>query len=283
MGTCGIQSRILEGHVRHWGGVAWEFHACKLLASLVQRQLVSSMPHAPLTFLDLPGEIRNMIYELVVLCPVPILVLNKPGLDLQARILRLAKYAPSLLRASRAVHAEAASLFYGRNCFNLSTQASVPQLFLEQIGRVNAGYIRHVHIEFPRIRGLEAGPARLSTEACAVLDSLQSHCVNLRRITTSQASTAVRLTVLVAMHGAQATAEAVALVDARFRAIPSLREIEIQILSEHAIANIRELAQEHGWTVITETREDGSGRALRGMPVSRRPDFFPYLSRRELV
>src|SRR5882762_3499104 len=95
-------------------------------------------------FLSLPGELRNRIYELLVLHQEPINIseyLSLPG-ELRNRIYKL---TPGLLRTSKTVHREASSLLYSQNRFDF-TEVSLKMAasFLEKIGRINANSIRHI-------------------------------------------------------------------------------------------------------------------------------------------
>lgn len=61
-----------------------------------------------LTFLDLPGEIRNQIYILLLILPPP---------SLTDPLSTTASVHPSILQSCRQVHKEAKEVFYGSNVF----------------------------------------------------------------------------------------------------------------------------------------------------------------------
>lgn len=70
----------------------------------------------PAGFLNLPGELRNWVYGLVLLDKHPLYPWFKPSSRHHWR----QTLATGLLRASKTVHREASSLFYGQNRFDFA-------------------------------------------------------------------------------------------------------------------------------------------------------------------
>ncbi|KAI0424400.1 hypothetical protein F5Y09DRAFT_324522 [Xylaria sp. FL1042] len=106
----------------------------------------------PASFVRLPGELRNKIYEVTLLRQEPIYV---PCSNIFGLIPR--NLTTGLLRVNKVVHREASSLFYNKNYFNLSHAGPKDVIsFLEQIAH-NATYIRHVMIDFPNFLCLDPG------------------------------------------------------------------------------------------------------------------------------
>ncbi|KFY68143.1 hypothetical protein V496_01263 [Pseudogymnoascus sp. VKM F-4515 (FW-2607)] len=127
-------------------------------------------------FLDLPGELRNRIYELCLL--------HKEPLALWTGFNQRRELSPGLLRASKAVHNEAISLFYAQNRFDftIATPKRIA-LFLQTIGRKNAGHIQHLYVDFPKFSYQEPGDATLSDDSTSIFSSIQGSCANLSTLT----------------------------------------------------------------------------------------------------
>lgn len=106
------------------------------------------------SFLTLPSELRNTVYEQCFLHPEPI----NPWMVFNHR----RELAPGLLCTSRTVNLEASSVFYAQNIFDFTKMTPKDvAVFLGTIGR-NADYIEHVCIDFPSLRDLEPGHFALS-------------------------------------------------------------------------------------------------------------------------
>ncbi|XTI92297.1 hypothetical protein V2W45_1496829 [Cenococcum geophilum] len=159
-------------------------------------------------FLSLPSELRNNIYE-------QLLVLQE-----------------LLLRANKTVHLEASSMLYAQNRFDFTmcTSEDVTS-FLEQIGRNNASYILYICVDFPQFHYLD------------------SDYTELGALTTSLHSTNAMEVKLDALDHPKIVAEALALVDARFRAFSSLQEIIVEVYEDGPSNHIRREMKNHGWTI----------------------------------
>lgn len=99
----------------------------------------------PTTFLHLPSEIRNIIYE-------DVLVL-KDGQAVRCTSKSSKKgFALGLLIVSRKIHREATSMLYSRNRFHFWAEYPLDKYwFFVGIGSINASYIRHIICPFPML------------------------------------------------------------------------------------------------------------------------------------
>ena len=81
----------------------------------------------PLSFLSLPRELRDQIYELVLL---------HEELHVPAYMCNIGRQlTPGLFQVSKTIHGEATSLFYTQNCFStMHGDAEKVAKFFEQIG-----------------------------------------------------------------------------------------------------------------------------------------------------
>ena len=200
-------------------------------------------------FLKLPGELRNSVYELCLLHQEPI----NPWADDKT----LQELTPGLLRTNKTVHREASSLFYAQNRFDFT--AATPEdvaSFLGTIGRNNAGYIRHIYVNFPEFLHLEPGdvtlePGNITLEddSIGIFANIQSGCANLNTLTTSAYSTNTMQLRLDALDNPKIVTEALKLVDTLFRASSSLQEIIVEVYEDGPSDYIRRKMESHGWTI----------------------------------
>jgi len=218
------------------------------LARSVDSQLTKNQQptttDTPASFLSLPSELRNGIYELILLHQEPI--------DPWVNYIRRQELTPGLLRANKAVHREASSLFYAQNRFDF-TKGTLEDVasFLEQIGSNNAAYIRHICVDFPRFLYLDPDHVTLEEDSVGILANIQSGCPNLSTLTTSLHSTNAMEFRLDDLDNPKIVTEALKLVDTRFRAISSLQEIIVEVYEDGPSDHIRRGMTSHGWTIST--------------------------------
>jgi hypothetical protein len=136
--------------------------------------------------------------------------------------------------------------------------------FLEQIGRNNANYIRHICVNFPKFHYLDLHDVTLEDDSVRILAKIQSDCTKLSTLTTSLHSTNAMELKLDALDHPKIVAEALALVGARFRAISSLQEIIVEVYEDGPSDHIRREMKSHGWTISTteHVEELGSDRSF---------------------
>jgi hypothetical protein len=117
----------------------------------------------PINLFSLPAEIRIKIYEelLVLSEPITLEMIRKLSWaffrDLTAskpHTSRLSSLYPALLLSNKRAHSEASPVLYSRNRFRLQdlpvhgTHVTIIALFLDQIGRRNASFLRYIYIPF---------------------------------------------------------------------------------------------------------------------------------------
>ncbi|KAL2817744.1 hypothetical protein BDW59DRAFT_175374 [Aspergillus cavernicola] len=212
----------------------------------------------PTNFLGLPGELRNKIYTHLLVREEPITPWYHDN-----------ELAPNLLRANKTIHHEAKSLLYGRNCFDLTGGSfQLISQFLNQIGCHSATHIQCICIDFSiicdvenRVRS-EEGHFRLEErdfrfeevnfrfedESSSILANIQNACTHLTTLITSPRST-YTLELNLEFNSPKIVAKALALLDARFRAITSLQEIIVEAFDEGPSDDIRREMASYGWTV----------------------------------
>ncbi|KAF2864922.1 hypothetical protein BDV95DRAFT_600118 [Massariosphaeria phaeospora] len=194
----------------------------------------------PTSFLSLSSELRNKIYELVLLHEQPI----GPYLE------NYEEHTPGLFRTNKLVHREASSLFYAQNRFVVcGRDAEEVVSFLDQIGGINAAYIRHIWVSFPGFVDLKPEIITMEEKAECILAKIQSECPHLHTLTTDLHSTAIVEAKLDRLDNPIIVDEALKLVDTRFRAIPSLQHIIVMLYLDEPDNYVREQMKNRGWTL----------------------------------
>jgi hypothetical protein len=205
-------------------------------------------------FLSLPSELRNNIYEQLLVLQDPIVCSTHSWF----RSFHLGALTPGLLLVNKTVHREASSLLYAQNRFDFTM--CIPEYvasFFDQIGRNNANHIRHIYINFPSILNLGEHDATLEEDSIHMLARIQNDCTNLITLRTSLDSTDTAAFELDALDSPKAVVDMLALVDARFRAISSLREVIVEVYEDSVSAHIIDEMKSRGWTVeVTEQVEE---------------------------
>ncbi|TVY28417.1 hypothetical protein LHYA1_G002829 [Lachnellula hyalina] len=208
-------------------------------------------------FRDLPSELRNRIYQLCLLEQEPI--------DPYSHWSPREGLTPGLLRVNKTVHREASPLFYAHNRFDftLATPEQVAS-FLGTIGSNNANYIQHIHVDFPIFRDLESGNITLEEGSMGVFANIQNICTNLSTLTTHVYSTNDTVMKLDALDDPKIATEALTLVNTRFRAILSLRDINVEVYKYGPSEDIKSKMENLGWTVSATFVEewDPAGRSF---------------------
>ncbi|OAA35199.1 hypothetical protein ISF_09989 [Cordyceps fumosorosea ARSEF 2679] len=207
-------------------------------------------------FLDLPGELRNYIYEFILLQKEPLnpFVYYTPQANLTT----------GLFRANRTIYRETTLFLYSRNVFDV-TNAGPGQVssFIGRIGNINAGYIRHIITTFPSFLDLNPGDVTFEDDSSKTLKMIQAACTGLSTLETSLDSTnSMELRLDNLDHHKLAT-EALELVNTHFRAIPSIQEIILNVFEDGPSDYLRSIMTSYGWTIKTteyeEEEEDDRG------------------------
>jgi hypothetical protein len=204
---------------------------------------LTTTEHMSTSFLGLPSELRNRIYELCLAREEPF---SPWANDRPCQI-----QAPSLLRANKTIHREASPFFYAQNCFDLTniTHDDV-YWFFETIGRNNANCIRHLRVIFPLFDHLEPGYITLAEDSIALFAIIQSFCASLRTLTTSPSSTHSMALRLDRLGQSQVVTEALKRTNSCFRAILSLQNIVIEVhWDEWWDMDMRRKMESYGWKI----------------------------------
>jgi hypothetical protein len=212
-----------------------------------------------INFFGFPTEIRLKIYSELLVDSEPIIFIADYGPS-SPPLFRSKRdgLCPALLRVNKRVHSEASPLLYSNNRFRFpdiftstpsATDSAHIAPFLSQVGS-QTSLIRHICVAFPTFDDYRHGRARLHEAHIKNLELIRDTC-------TSIATLELLLTFPLecanyALDDSPIAAEALDLLDTRFKAIPSLKEIIVNIsvygeedLSEDLMKEMRDC----GWTV----------------------------------
>ena len=132
------------------------------------------MSPKPFRFLDLPKEIRDIIYRHVLICEDSTVCINKNGVARPSEV----KQAIMFFRISKFVAAEAKQIFYAENLFWNSRLPDATR-FIETIGQHNASQIKMLQID---VMTYEDEDARQI--ACCTTSALKITAKNLGEVCT---------------------------------------------------------------------------------------------------
>jgi hypothetical protein len=120
--------------------------------------------------------------------------------------------------------------------------------FLDRIGHDSANHIQHIRIDFPVHRYLDDEDG-MEDDSRRILEKLQSSYTNLKTLTTSPRSKGGLEPRLGENGGPQIIAEALAEIDALFRAISSLQEIIAEVYKDGISDFSKKEMESHGWVI----------------------------------
>jgi hypothetical protein len=119
--------------------------------------------------------------------------------------------------------------------------------FLGRIGRESASHIQSVRIGFPNFHPLTLHDVTIEDESNRILAKIQSECTSLSTLTASFLSPRQWDFYLL---DDKIAAEALALANARFKAIASLSKIIVEICNCQGLSDFaRDTMKSHGWTL----------------------------------
>ncbi|KAJ4305725.1 hypothetical protein N0V90_001256 [Kalmusia sp. IMI 367209] len=209
----------------------------------------------PTHFFSLPSEIRNTIYELLVLQAEPIIPWDKywrVGLT------------SGLFRVNKAVHRESTSLFYSHNRFDFTVNSfEEMDAFFRQIGDTNAHYIQHICLEFPMFVHRAAEDVAIEADDARYFNKLRQHCSGLSTLTTSVSSTSLAESRLGALDSPELVVRVLKLVDELFKSFSSLHEVIVEVYEDGRSDLVRREMEVLGWTVRTTEHFEDTGSERR--------------------
>ncbi|KAH8600236.1 hypothetical protein B0O99DRAFT_590614 [Bisporella sp. PMI_857] len=227
----------------------------------------------PTDFSSFPSEIRNQIYELLLVLAEPIEItgyhLNSVSEALPQPLWSPTRkgfdLCPAILAVNKQIYREAAPLLYSMNSFMVGESVAsytyeppraILASFLDRIGSQNAGFLRRICIAFPSFDGYYTGNVALQGDSILALELIRDKCINLATLETSLETTTVVERSLDSLNNPRAAAEALALVDACFKEISSLEELVVNVYDDAPSLDLRDEMRGRGWTVKVTEREE---------------------------
>jgi hypothetical protein len=208
----------------------------------------------PMNFFNFPAEIRLQIYEELLVLPEPILFITNRG-DPPLLLRNRYGLCPALLQANKTVHREASPLLYSGNCFGFTDLLPSRRFasFLSQTGQ-NASFLRHIYIDFPLYNYQRP---TFQEDSMKMLELIRDNCTGIAILETLLNKWPLECYKDVALE----------LLDTRFKAIPSLKEVIVQV---HTYIDIRDDSlkrmRNYGWTIkvtkLEMSKEDYSYRDI---------------------
>lgn len=98
---------------------------------------------------------------------------------------------------------------------------------------------------------MEPDDITLEDGSISILASIRSSCVNLQVLTTSLHSTNSIELRLDSLNNLKVAAKALARIDTRFKAILSVKEINVELFEDGPGNHIRSIMESYGWTIHT--------------------------------
>jgi hypothetical protein len=217
--------------------------------------LTSNLQHEEMaTFLRLPVELRNMIYSYL-------LILKDPIDPMSERIPhQKSKVHAQIISTNTQIYHEARAVLYSQNCFVFIIWSIVwTDAFFDEIGSENASYIRSVLVDFRDVCRFGRKVA-LKQPSALSLDRIQRNCTRLKTIVVE----AFVLNLVPLWKDPQVTIMALSIMDARFRAFPTLREIIVEVYDYNPVSvDIRRQIESLGWRFnVRPVMFDGYGGIL---------------------
>jgi hypothetical protein len=202
---------------------------------------------------DFPKEILLQIYSELLVRSEPIVFVADDYSSPSPPLFRSKRdgLCPALLEVNKKVHSEASPLLYSNNRFRFpdiltSTDSAHIAPFLCQIGS-QASLIRYICITFPTFHDFQHDRARLHEAHIKNLELIRDTCTSITTLELSVPPKCVNY----AFDDSPIGVQALDLLDTRFKAIPSLKEIIVnfQVYGEEDLSDHRKKMRDCGWTV----------------------------------
>lgn len=208
--------------------------------------------------LSLPYELREIIYQYVLVVAPPLYLYHDRGSDkIQLFTPERRRQWLALLFTNRQIYVEATPILYSSAQFTIidvtHNQAHLLQCFLNRIGPVNARYLSNLCINFPFLASgsSQKGMIILLNDDVRCLKLLQEYCVGLRTLETIVHTKNAKGLARASqdMNGSEYVREALSQVDAHFKTIPSLRRVVVKFHNGPPTRGLTKLMEGLGWVV----------------------------------
>ena len=193
-------------------------------------------------FLDMPGELRNKIYELLLLDEQPIgpFSFQTPAIG--------------LFCTSKEISRESMPFFYSQNCFDFTIRASEDiTSYLDVIGSRNAGMIESLYMDCPDFELLDPNVVVLDDIDQKFLTRVQSYCPRLKKITLSITSMSF---ISDRLDNVNSVRKVLELFDNHLRAFTSLQDINIEVYEDGLNDCVKAEMICRGWNISIKQKTE---------------------------
>lgn len=190
-------------------------------------------------FQSLPGELRNQIYEHLLVSKEAIKPLASPQQH---------SINSGILYVNKKIHHEACSMLYSRNLFNFTPQQNEDQIsrFIIKIGHTNAASIESIRLSLPTFT-VDKSNLFMSIIWQAMIGIIASHCNNLK---------VIRLDTELLVDGCciesairRPLVDTIPMIDSQLRLIPSLTKIVAELIEKNIEHGIKEKMKSFSWLI----------------------------------
>jgi hypothetical protein len=137
--------------------------------------------------------------------------------------------------------------------FGYPHQSAIFTSFLDRIGRQNPSFLHHICIAFPALDDYHLGRVPFKEDSIRTLELIRLNCPNITTLETSLETTTAMEVAIDALDSPRVATKVLALVDAHFKAISSLKEVIVNVYDEPPNDDLRKKIRDYAWTIkVTE-------------------------------
>ncbi|KAI1193029.1 hypothetical protein F5X97DRAFT_328988 [Nemania serpens] len=216
------------------------------------RQTPRRLSAFPFRFLSLPPEIRNQVYEVILVPPHPVRLVDitDHGTIQVFGASWSWKRSTVLLRVNRQIRVEATAILFGRNQFTIGSDCPEALFyFLTCIGPVNASLITHLRVNFPSVDDVDCVPGQLTLRNPDVRDMqlIQRICTGLATLGLLIHCGNARIFTRTNVDHCRVVKEYFPQVDTLLKAIPSLGKVVISTHGINVQQSTKDAMRDFGW------------------------------------
>jgi hypothetical protein len=130
---------------------------------------------------------------------------------------------------------------------------------MHALSRRKASFLRYIYIPFPGLDDCHFGSVTLQEDSIHMLEMIRDYFTNIATLETLLYTSAEMESRLDAADSPRAADEALTLVDVRFKAIPSLKEVIVNLYDKTPSDYLRKKIQKCGWTIKVTALEESDG------------------------
>ncbi|KAH7254496.1 hypothetical protein B0J15DRAFT_549061 [Fusarium solani] len=206
-------------------------------------------------FLDLPGAIRQRIYNHELTVEHPVYLFQDFGPRVEAFAPDKPKWWIALLYTNRQISSEAKAVLYGNNNFHLMDKpqkhGTLLQSFLDCIGASNANSLSRLCISLPVTEKAEdPHTVTIRQDSLNSLALVHDQCTGLKTLEMQLCRENFRLLAEARGGDAQLVREALLRIDAQLKAISSVKKVVVRLYIKNLPSLIIDAMRGLAWAVL---------------------------------